>query len=124
MKRIFIFLALVCATVGARADLVMQQQIVTPTYNGVATMKVNGPLIRLDLYAGQPRAISTIADLKTGDIITLMHSQKMFVKTSGARMRQTKPAGNGAAATAKPPVPRATGKTEKAGGYNTEIYTW
>ncbi|MGB7747954.1 MAG: DUF4412 domain-containing protein [Verrucomicrobiia bacterium] len=126
MKLIFILFALVCAATIARADLVMQQQITVSTNNSIATMKVKGAKVRLDLYAGQPRAISTITDLKTGDAITLLHNQKMFVKTSGAPTKQTKPSGNGANTNTapKPPVPQATGKTEKVGGYNTEIYTW
>jgi hypothetical protein len=125
MKPIFISLVLVCATAGARADLVMQQQITVTTNNSVATMKVKGSKVRLDLYAGQPRAISTITDLKTGDAITLLHSQKMFVKTSGATT-PANPASNGVTANPapKPPVPRATGQTQKVGDYNTELYTW
>ena len=125
MKSIFIFLALVCAA-DARADLVMQQQITITTNNSVATIKVKGAKVRLDLNAGQPQAISLITDLKTGDTITLMHSQKMFVKTSGAATKQTRPASNGVAANTapKPPVPRATGQTQKVGNYDTELYKW
>ena len=124
MKHIIILLMLVCAAAGTRADLVMQQQIVTPDYNAVVTMKVKGVKVRLDLDAGQPQAVSTITDLNTGDTINLMHAQKMYVKTPGALLRQARPAVNGAAATAKPPLPRATGKTQKTGGYDAEIYTW
>jgi hypothetical protein len=126
MKPIFISLAMVCAAAGARADLVMQQQITVSTNNSVATMKVKGSKVRLDLYAAQPRAISTITDLKTGDAITLLHNQKMFVKTSGAPTKQTLPSGNGATANPapKPPLPQATGKTQKVGDYDTELYTW
>ncbi len=126
MKLIFIIFALFCAAAGARADLVMQQQITVTTNNSVVTMKVKGTKVRLDFYAGQPRAISRITDLKTGETITLLHSQKMFVKTPGGPAKQTKPAGNGATTNTapNPPIPRATGKTEKVGGYDTEIYTW
>ena len=120
MKRIFISLALVCAAAGARADLVMQQQIVTTNYNGVATMKVKGTKVRLDLYAGQPQALSIITDLNTGETITLMHSQKLFLKTPGTPMKQTKSAGTAS----KAPVPRDTGKNQKVGDYDTELYTW
>ena len=126
MKLIFISLALVCAAASARADLVMQQQITVTTNNSIATIKVKGAKVRLDLYAGQPQAISPITDLKTGDAITLLHNQKMFVKTSGATTKQTNPAGNGATANTapKPPVPRATGQTQKVGSYDTELYKW
>jgi hypothetical protein len=120
MKRIFISLVLVCVAAGARADLVMQQQIVTPNSTSVATMKVKGTKVRLDLYAGQPQAFSIITDLNTGETITLMHPQKLFLKTPGTPMKQTKSPGT----TSKVPVPRATGKTQKVGDYDTELYTW
>ena len=119
MKRIFISLALVCAA-GARADLVTQQQIVTPNYNGVAAIKIKGTKIRTDMYAGQPQAWSTITDLNTGETITLLHSQKMFLKTPGTPMNQARSAGTASRA----PVPRPTGKTQKVGDYDTELYTW
>jgi hypothetical protein len=120
MKRIFISLALVCAAAGVRADLVMQQQIVTTNYNGVATMKVKGTKVRLDLYAGQPQDFSIITDLNTGETITLMHTQKLFLKTPGTPMKQTKSPGTAS----KVPVPRDTGKNQKVGDYDTELYTW
>jgi hypothetical protein len=119
MKRIFISFALVCAA-GAQADLVTQQQIVTPNYNGVATIKIKGTRIRMDMYAGQPQALSTITDLNTGEIINLLHSQKLYLKSPGPPMKQARPAGTATQA----PVPRPTGKTQKVGDYDTELYTW
>jgi len=117
MKRIFVLSSLLCAAISARADLVMQQQIDAPKYTGVTTMKVKGTKVRLDLYAGEPQAVSTIMDLSTGETITLLHNQKMYLKT------QTKPA-KPAGTASKTPVPRATGKTQKVGNYDTELYTW
>ncbi|MFZ0825897.1 MAG: DUF4412 domain-containing protein [Verrucomicrobiia bacterium] len=122
MKRSLICLAIAWAAAAAQADLVMQQQIVTPNYTGVATMKVKSTKVRLDLYAGQPQAFSTITDLNTGETITLMHSQKLFVRTAGVPMNQPASAGHGAAS--KAPVPHATGQTQKVGDYDTELYTW
>ena len=119
MKRIVISFALVCAA-GAQADLVTQQQIVTPNYNGVAAIKIKGTRIRMDMYAGQPQALSTITDLNTGEIINLLHSQKLYLKSAGQPMKQARPAGTATQA----PVPRPTGKTQKVGDYDTELYTW
>ena len=125
MKSIFIPLALVCATAIARADLVIQQQITVKTNNSVATMKIKGSKVRLDMYVGQPQAISRITDLNTGDILLLLHTQKMFVKTSGSKTKSNKPSGNNTTlTTARSPVPQATGKTQKVGNYDTELYTW
>jgi len=119
MKRFFLLFTVACATV-ARADLVMQQQIVTPDYNGVITMKVKGDKVRLDVNAGQPQALSTIMDLNTGETTTLVHGQKMYLKTQNAPAKKNKPAG----AASRAPVPRPTGQTQKVGEYDTELYTW
>jgi Domain of unknown function (DUF4412) len=119
MKRIFISLALVCAT-GARADLITQQQIVTPNYTGVAAIMIKSTKIRMDTYVGQPQALSTITDLNTGETITLLHTQKLYLKSSGQLMKQARPAGT----TSRAPVPQPTGKTQKVGNYDTELYMW
>ncbi|MGO8838058.1 MAG: DUF4412 domain-containing protein [Limisphaerales bacterium] len=119
MKRIFILIAVVAVAV-ARADLVTQQQITTPNYSGVATIKIKGTKVRMDMYAGQPQALSRITDLNTGEIIILMHAQKMYVKAPGQPMQQTKPATTATQA----PVARPTGKTQKVGDYDTDLYTW
>ena len=50
MKPIIVSLALVCAAAGARADLVLQQQITIATNNSVATLNVKGTKIRLLAY--------------------------------------------------------------------------
>jgi hypothetical protein len=119
MKRIFISLALVCAA-GVRADLVTQQQITATNFNGVIAIKIKGTKIRTDMYAGQPQAYSKIMDLNTGDTVILMHGQKMFLKTPGTLMNQARPAGTASRA----PATRPTGKTQKVGNYDTELYTW
>jgi hypothetical protein len=120
MKPIFISLALVCAAAGARADLVIQQQIVTPNYKGDATMKIKGTKIRLDMYVGQPQALSAITDLNTGETINLLHAQKLYSKSPGQPVKQAPSPGTASRA----PVPRPTGKTQKVGAYDTELYTW
>ena len=120
MKRILASLALVCAATSVRADLVTQQQIVTPNYTGEATIKIKGTKIRMDMYVGQPRALSTITDLNTGDTINLLHTQKLYLKSSGKPMKQAKPSGTASQA----PVLRPTGKTQKVGDYDTELYSW
>jgi hypothetical protein len=58
--------------------------------------------------------------LNTGETIALMHSQKMYVKSAGQPMNQPRPAGT----TSRAPVPRATGKSQKVGDIDTELYEW
>jgi Domain of unknown function (DUF4412) len=120
MKRIVILFAVVCAAAVARADLILQQQITTTGFNGVTTIKVKGGKVRMDLYAGLPEARSMITDLDTGEIIDLLHSQKMYVKAVGQPMKATRPAGTASRA----PVPRATGQNQKVGDWDTELYAW
>jgi hypothetical protein len=72
--------------------------------------------------------VSSIMDLSTGDSVTLMHAQKMAMKVSGAQTKQMmemmkKQTGVGDGKT-DAPKPTATGKTEKVGAFNAEIYTW
>jgi hypothetical protein len=120
MKRIFILIVVTAAVASARADLIMQQQIITPNGEGVATMNIKGARMRMDLYPGQPRAQSIITDLNTGEIITLMHSEKLYLKTTGGPKKKPEAAGR----TTQAPVARPTGKIQKVGDYDTELYTW
>jgi hypothetical protein len=117
MKWILSPIALFCAAIAARADLVMQQQIATPGYNGVITMKIKGTRVRTDMNAGQPQALSSIVDLNTGDNIMLMPAQKLYFKAPGQPAKKGNAPNNA-------PVPRPTGQTQKVGDYDTELYTW
>jgi hypothetical protein len=49
-----------------------------------------------------------------------LHSQKLYLKSPGQPMKPAKSSGTASRA----PVPRATGKTQKVGDYDTELYTW
>jgi Domain of unknown function (DUF4412) len=120
MKRMFILCVAALTAAGARADLVLQQQIVAPNYTGVTTMKIKGSKIRMDMLAGESNAWSNITDLKTGESITLVHAQKMFLKAQG---EPAKP-GRSASPASHAPVPRPTGQTQKVGDYDTQLYTW
>jgi hypothetical protein len=128
MKAILSLLAvpfLLAAT--ASADLIVELKIESPMMNTNTTMKMKGDKMRADVDGGPTGQMSTITDAKTGDVVTLMHAQKMAMKISAAQMKQSldqlKAAGglkDGAAAVA----PKATGEKEKVGDYDCEIYTW
>jgi peroxiredoxin len=129
MKRVFALIALVFTVATARADLVLEQKIESAVINGNITTKIKGDKVRMDMPATPQGAISTIMDVNTGDSITLMHEQKAMIKIPGTEIRQMaenmkKTRANDAATNAKPPKFHDTGKTEKVGGYGTEIYTW
>lgn len=130
MKRLLPILFLGSTLIAARADLVVEQKVESPFQNGNMTMKIKGEKIRVDMPTGPAGAMSSIVNLTTGDSLTLMHGQKMAMKTSGALAKQMieqmqkkteTPAAAGAEAGAA--GPKATGKTETVGEYQTEIYT-
>ena len=129
MKPTLLLIPLLATLAAARADLVIEQKMESAFQNGNMTMKVKGEKIRTDMEAGPAGAISSIMDLATGDSVTLMHAQKMAMKTSGTQTKQMVEAMKkqlGAAVDGKTPAskPTDTGKSEKVGNYNAEIYTW
>lgn len=125
MKRLPLLLALAAAT--AHADLVIEQQIESPMQNGNVTMKVKGDQIRIDMASGPMGSMSMITNVNTGDSTSLIHAQKMAMKVSGAQtkamMEMMKKQAPAAAETAAPKL-EPTGKMEKVGEFNAEIYTW
>ncbi|MGB7768091.1 MAG: DUF4412 domain-containing protein [Verrucomicrobiia bacterium] len=128
MKRILILSGLAFSLVAARADLVLKQNIESAMLNGTVTTQIKGNKIRVDMPATSQGAMSTIMDLNSGDSITLLHPQKIAMKVPGAEIKQMaenmKKARMGDETNAPPPKFHDTGKAEKVGGYDAEIYTW
>jgi hypothetical protein len=127
MKRIFILSGLAFSLAAARADLVLQQTIESAMMNGTVTTQIKGNQIRVDMPSSPQGAMSTIMDLNSGDSTTLMHQQKIAMKMPGAMVKQMaenmqKARANGD--TNSPPKFTDSGKTEKVGDYDAEIYTW
>jgi Domain of unknown function (DUF4412) len=119
MKNVFIpVLAFTFSALAAQADLVLKQKMESPAMTGEMTMSIKGDLIRTDMG----KDTTSIMNTTTGDTTTLMHAQKMAMKTSGAQMKAAMAAAKPAAG-APTPKPVATGKTEKVGEYDCEIYT-
>ncbi len=118
-KAIFIFAA-ACATF-ARADLVMIQETAAGEVKSRTTMSISGDMMRTD----NGTETSVIMDIKTGNMTTLMHEQKMAMKVD---MAQLKAAAAGATASAdalkiEPGKLTATGKKQMINGYDCEEYT-
>jgi thiol-disulfide isomerase/thioredoxin len=131
MKQIFISLALVFAVGTACADFVIKQKVESPMMSGEVTMQIKGDKVRTDVPFGLMGmgSMSTIADLNTGDTVMLMHKHKAAAKISGAQLKEQmaavkKQVEKAAVAGAAKPQAQDTGKTEKVGDYNPEIYTW
>lgn len=107
------------ATALVRADLVIVQKVEGSGQSGEQTIKIKGDQARTDLA----QQVSMITNGANGDVVTLMHAQKTFMRISAAQtkammeqMQKLKPGG-------EPPKLTATGKKEKIGNYDCEIFT-
>lgn len=111
--------ALFCGSALAHADLVIVQQVEGGGQSGEQTIRIKGEQVRADVA----QQISTITGGPGGDIITLMHGPKTFLKISAVKVRamldqmqKVHPGGAPAKLT-------ATGRKEKVAGYDCEIFT-
>lgn len=112
------FAVLFLAATLARADWVLVQKTNTGGMENEITTKIKGEQARVDM--GDKMTVIVGAEGMT----MLMHAQKMMVKMDPAAMKAAvEKAAKGAAdkAAAKPV---ATGKKEKVGEWDTEIFTW
>lgn len=124
MKRTFALAALALSAVAARADFVIQQKIESAEQKGVLTLKIKGDKTRLDMPTERAGEVSLIQDLDTGDTITMIQQQKAARKESGAAYKRRMELMDKGVTNAAPPKAADTGKTEKVGNYDTEIFSW
>lgn len=110
------------SSVALWADLVIVQQMDGAGQSGPMTLKIKGDKIRTDMTP----QVSTIFDAATGIIQTIMHDQKMYMEISAEasqRLLESMQAQAKTEETPSAPILVATGKKEKIGGYDTELYT-
>lgn len=124
MKKLLHFTVLLLMAVGVRADLVIEQKMESQLMNGSMVMKIKGDQARMDMPNPIGGKVSVIMDMKTGEMATLMHEQKMAMKMNlkdakAAAESQQKAAGIDLTKMEKP---KATGATEKVGDWNCEVY--
>ena len=126
MKRTVVLASLLLATALARADIVVEQKMESAMLNGNVTMKVKGDKARMDMPSPVGGSQTMIIDNASGEIITLMHAQKMAMKMNINAIKQQAEAQQKAAGIdpAKMEAPKATGKKEKVGEWNAEIYEY
>jgi hypothetical protein len=111
-------LFLAVAAIG-RADLVIVQKVDGAGQSGEQTIKIKGDKSRSDIA----QAVSMITDGATGEMITLIHTGRTFLKISPAQtkamveqLQKTRP-------NAGPGKLEPTGKKEKIGEYECEVFT-
>jgi len=107
------------------ADLVMEQEYSTTNVIGHSMLKVHDDQMRMDTWDFSSNAFSVIIDLKTLDSYTLMPTTKTYRRRLGADTRRLTESRDANDEMNRPPAtPVDTGKAEKVGGYDTEVYTW
>ena len=102
-----------------RADLVIVQHVDGSGQSGDQTIRIKGDKARTDLA----QQVSMITNGASGDIVTLMHAQKTFLKVTAAQtktmLEQLQKLAPGVAG----PKLTPTGKKEKIGNYDCDIFT-
>jgi hypothetical protein len=120
MKASLLSLAVVgCLSIPARADFTIVQKVEAKGAPNEITLKLKGDKVRME---ATPQ-MTMIVDGKTGDTITLMNTQKKFLRISGDKAKAiadlaTKYGGT----TAEKPKLVATGKKMTINGYEAEEY--
>jgi len=109
-------LALILATL-AHADLTVTQKLVQgePAKETTMTMKIKGDKVRLDM---DPK-MSTIMNIKSGDMQTLMHDQKIAMTIPGTLLKSLQ---RSQAQTAGVEGVKPTGNKETISGFACEEY--
>lgn len=125
MKRTVVLATLLLATAIARADIVVEQKMESAMMNGNITMKVKGNKARMDM-PGPMGNQTMIFNNDSGEMLTLMHSQKMSMKVNYDTIRQQAEAQQKAAGIdpATMAAPKPTGTKEKIGEWDAEIYEY
>jgi Domain of unknown function (DUF4412) len=107
-----------------RADLVITQRVEGSMQSGTITIKIKGDKSRADIAP----QLSTITDGATGDVVTLMHPQKTFMKIPADRSRalleQMQKQQAAVQPNAAPPKLTPAGKKEKVENYDCELFKW
>ncbi len=124
MKLILRLVPFFIAAAFARADLVIEQKMESPVITGNVTMKLKGERARMDMPSPLGGTVTTLMDFKSGEITMLLHQQKIATKLTIADLKKQQEAGQKILGMdpSKSEKPKATGKTEKVGDHETEIF--
>lgn len=111
--------AIFAAGALARADLVIVQKVEGAGQTSEQTIKIKGDKSRADLNP----TVSMITDGATGEMITLMHAGRTYLKVSADQTKAMLEQLQKFRTSPEPAKLQPTGKTEKIGDYNCEIFT-
>jgi hypothetical protein len=124
MKTLLRFIPLLLTVSFGHADLVIEQKMESAMMNGNVLMKTKGERARMDMPNPLGGNITMLIDSKSGEMLTLMHSQKMAMKMNISDIKKQQEAGQKALGIdpSKLEKPKSTGQSEKIGEYNAEIF--
>ena len=124
MKTLLRIVPLLLAAAFARADIIIEQKMESAVINGNISMKVKGDNARMDMPSPMGGNVTTLMNFKSGDMVTLMHQQKIAMKMNLSDVKKQQEAGQKALGVdpAKMEKPKSTGQKEKVGDYETEIF--
>ena len=124
MKLILRIAPLILAAAVARADIIIEQKMESAIINGNVIMKVKGDNARMDMPSPLGGNVTTLMNFKSGDMVTLMHQQKMAMKMNLSDVKKQQEAGQKALGVdpSKIEKPKPTGEKEKVGEYDTDIF--
>jgi len=112
--------ALLLTTAFLHGDLVIVQKVEGAGQTGEQTIKIQGDKSRTDHLA---QSVSVITDGATGDSVTLTHAQKSYLKVPAAQAKAMIEQVQKMRANAEPPKLQPTGKHEKIGEYECDVFT-
>ena len=124
MKILLRIAPLILTAAFAHADIIIEQEMESAMINGKVTMKVKGDHARMDMPSPLGGNVTTLMDFKSGDMVTLMHQQKMAMKMNMNDVKKQQEAGQKALGMdpSKMEKPKATGEVENVGEYKSEIF--
>ncbi len=121
MQTRLFWMALFWAWMGTlRADLVIVERVQGQTRTGVMSLRFHADKVRVDLAP----ELSTITDTTTGEVLTLMHPTRSFMRFSGENLRSLAVQKDKLRTGAETPKMVSSGKQERIGGVQCELYTW
>ncbi len=122
MRAALFFSLLLSVPFTVRADWTITQKVEGAMNSGQMVLRMKDDKARLDVST----QVSVITDLGTGDSTTLNHTARVFLKVPGTEAAKIRDAALGFKEGAAIPTPALTptGKKEKIGDYECEIFTW